>query len=747
MKVYLDDVIQGTGYTVTLNADQNANPGGDVTFSVAPVTDAVITLLREVPLDQLVDYNPYDPFPAETHERALDKLTQICQQLDEKVNRAITTPPSEDEGYEFPSYEARYLVGWDENEENKLVNYPNVLDGIGATANTEEQTATAGQTVFTLTTPYFPGIGNLNVYVNGVRQYPGSYTETNSTTVTFSSGLDEGDVVLFVIGEIITTVGGDAKNVSYTPAGTGAVPTTVQAKLRESVSVLDYGADPTGVLDSTSAIQAALDSGAKTVVIPSGTYKVISTLNINTDRLHLVGDGLGSTLIDFEPTGNSSCLKVEKGQDVIFQGSIKNIGFFSYDTTYTKTCIELIDHSGYIVENCGTQFPHVKGNGSIFLHIKGREFGNISNIYAQADRPILCDPIPAPHTAAGIGLDHHNFHNVYVIAGDYPCVEFGDGLLMTQCSFTGAQAWVGGTHGFYWNDTTSSGVSNGLIFDSVRFEQGVANTNWLLYIQHNTNLFNLVIRGGQGGDRNGFYLRNCQNVTLDNFTYTSASLIAMNIDSSVKQVASYNCFWQAGSTAVVSGQRNIFSIPKNPNTGALPPTFIYDESANAEVDIKFGGRLDVDYGQLKFPSTANPSTDVNTLDDYKEGVFTPTWTPASGSGQTISLALGWYTKIGNRVFIDITLATNGLGTASGDITIGNLPYTSSANANQFGGVQVVQAVNANITAGYSAGCIVNYNSTSMTPLLWDSTGGTSSLQVSEWGASGLWRFTGSYQVA
>ena len=94
MKVYLDDVIQGTGYTVTLNADQNANPGGDVTFSVAPVTDVVITLLREVPIDQLTDYNPYDPFPAETHERALDKLTTITQQLSERVDRAILFPPS-----------------------------------------------------------------------------------------------------------------------------------------------------------------------------------------------------------------------------------------------------------------------------------------------------------------------------------------------------------------------------------------------------------------------------------------------------------------------------------------------------------------------------------------------------------------------------------------------------------------------------------------------------------------------------
>jgi len=95
--------------------------------------------------------------------------------------------------------------------------------------------------------------------------------------------------------------------VQYDPAGTGAVATTVQAKLRETVSVLDFGADPTGVADSTAAIQAALTamSGTGTYVyMPTGTYKVSSALLVPT-LTGLVSDG-GATLYAVNSGFNNS---------------------------------------------------------------------------------------------------------------------------------------------------------------------------------------------------------------------------------------------------------------------------------------------------------------------------------------------------------------------------------------------------------------------------------------------------------
>ena len=68
---------------------------------------------------------------------------------------------------------------------------------IAAGPDSTYQTATAGQTVFTVPV-YYPGTSSLKVYIDGVKQNPGTaYTETNSTTVTFSEGLHVGALVEF----------------------------------------------------------------------------------------------------------------------------------------------------------------------------------------------------------------------------------------------------------------------------------------------------------------------------------------------------------------------------------------------------------------------------------------------------------------------------------------------------------------------------------------------------------------------
>jgi len=118
----------------------------------------------------------------------------------------------------------------------------------------------------------------------------------NSTTDSLGNMLESVYDPTAVAGDAF-----DASNHVYTPAGTGAVATDVETKLREGVSVKDFGAVGDGTTDDTVAIQAALDHvdslGGGSVYVPatSSFYKLTETLEISSFT-KLYGDGHGSSL-------------------------------------------------------------------------------------------------------------------------------------------------------------------------------------------------------------------------------------------------------------------------------------------------------------------------------------------------------------------------------------------------------------------------------------------------------------------
>jgi hypothetical protein len=94
ISVILRDDATGTETTQTLTTDYTLSGvgntgGGNVTFVTAPATGKTVVLLRSTARTQATDYTPNDPFPAESHEEALDKLTFIAQELEEELGRAI----------------------------------------------------------------------------------------------------------------------------------------------------------------------------------------------------------------------------------------------------------------------------------------------------------------------------------------------------------------------------------------------------------------------------------------------------------------------------------------------------------------------------------------------------------------------------------------------------------------------------------------------------------------------------------
>lgn len=108
----------------------------------------------------------------------------------------------------------------------------------------------------------------------------GTVTVTGPSTVTVR---DRAGSVVAGPGTSVAFTGTAGKlYVAAVATGTGTVTVTVTNPAVDTISVLDYGADPTGLTDSTSAIQAAIDRAMPngTVVFPTGSYLISSPLVI-----------------------------------------------------------------------------------------------------------------------------------------------------------------------------------------------------------------------------------------------------------------------------------------------------------------------------------------------------------------------------------------------------------------------------------------------------------------------------------
>lgn len=242
---------------------------------------------------------------------------------------------------------------------------------VNFTSEQEIQTATAGQTVFTLTTVnYTPGTNSLSVFVDGVNQYgPGAqyaYLETDSTTVTFVNGLHVGASVKFTTAAALTGTATNANVVIYDPAGVNAVSTTVQTKLRETVSVKDFGAVGDGVADDTTAIQNAINAVVTTsgvVYFPAGTYNYTPNATFN---ITISGDGL--------------TLKGDIGRSFIktdYNGIVFNV-----DTQF-RTGVDFLGSDGLQIQGLyfeNQNFATTNTNATCFYVFKDTTFGALCDI-------------------------------------------------------------------------------------------------------------------------------------------------------------------------------------------------------------------------------------------------------------------------------------------------------------------------------------------------------------------------------
>ena len=190
-------------------------------------------------------------------------------------------------------------------------------------------------------------------------------------------------------------------------------------------------------------------------------------------------------------------------------------------------------------------------------------------------------------------------------------------------------------------------------------------------------------------------------------------------------------------------------------TNLIYPSDTSGSTADNEFDLGFStGRFKNLYlsGGVYLGGTGS----ANLLDDYEEGTFTPTYTTDGTDFDSVTydaLTSAKYVKIGSMVHVQLIIRTDNItvGSATGNVYIGGLPFTSSS------GIQADSS--AELTVGQTASWagdvpfVAEVLNNTQTARLWYRTavnGSTSNVAIADLGTgadSNLIRVSGSYIAA
>lgn len=476
---------------------------------------------------------------------------------------------------------------------------------------------------------------------------------------------------------------------SFVQFGVGAVSVTFESMFMGKIFTPEQfgavaavnGTSPDGVPDSTlelnNMVNAVKENGGGRIRMGPGVYKTTTGLKIDYARITIEGDNEQATWIIGELNAAGSVVQFGNGADQFYYNGIRNISIGSSDHTYQKNGIRCIDVSRFMLNNVtvapypqdGTLFRGgmVGGlGGSIGLLIQGRDTSRVSDFtsYAEIEQVIDINP------RSTITLDSWVFHDCNFV-GHLDGSSTNPLILVTpasqtisNCKWTGAQNWQGGTDGFQCIRTNSVIISN-LTFEGIKSEQcfdAVAGvSSYTINIQSNNRVDGVSVKDSSMGDRNGIKLRGALNPKVSQLVFGPIKpLEAFNIDTTAGTFTVDDCTFLIGVfpiTANMSGLNLIRWTEPPAGKGlstVIPPNALYStelsehfqnvaaitfnnvglSSAGATAGLQLGGGKSVGlYGSFTLNATDGAVFNIGSggtlgSNAYTSTAFAPLASPA-----------------------------------------------------------------------------------------------------------------------
>ena len=629
INVYKNDTLLTltTNYTVTISPTLGT---GSITLVVAATGSDRITIIGARAIQRTTDFTTGGDFFANTLNDEMDSQTILVQQVAETAERSIKAP---------------------------------VTDPTSINMTLPKNTDRAGKLL-----SFNASTGNPET-INSIGDV-GTVADNIDAINTIADSIESGTLNSSLIGHIAS--------------GTGATARTVQSKLRDTVSVKDYGAVGDGTTDDTAAIQAAINSQAP-IFFPTGTY-LISNLTANYNNLYLKGEN-ATLKVKAGTTGSAVLIGPTSGGWASKKSNVQLIGL-SIDSTLAAsvTCIRAQFIDGIKVSNVNTT-GGTKGldiNTAASVHVDTCSLGN-----ASAHALLIESATDGIGTWVWVSNSTLFTSGNGAIISNIPTVWFDKNVVYNSTAYgltvqMDVAYTTSATYANITNNDFDSCGSQGLILtNQTKFN---VTGNWVSCGRTNT-LSGISISSSRRGaisdnqlfsnGLNGLILTSCNDVSIVNNTSTDNTLAGIYLDSSTNIQIIGNTLARTSEQFLANGQDyGVYALSSCSSVNVISNT-IYGNLTTNLLNLASGSSKNIFNSAEASPAGTSYSADTSDVVTVLANNATIAIPSFSGQVTVNCLNTG-----GVQTWLAGGGAVTSLGTVSGGAA-GTLTFTSGISGYTF----------------------------------------------------------------